>query len=90
MTQYCELQKKFLIVSVGHINLEHIKMGTFGEKGPFFGAKKWHYGCLKNNYETTFRSPTSPKNDGIAFCLRCLPLLDGFSAILKFCTFSAL
>ena len=32
------------------------------------------------NSETTIISPTSPKNDGIGFRLKRLPLLEGFSA----------
>ena len=34
--------------------------------------------ALNENSDTTFISPTSPKNDGIAFGFKCLPLLDGF------------
>ena len=48
------------------------------QKWPHSGTKKWHFGCPNKNSETTFISPTSPKNDGIAFGFKCLPLLDGF------------
>ena len=56
------------------------KDGHFCQKCPFSGTKKWHSGCPHKNSETTFISPTSPKNDGIAFCFKRLPLLEGFSA----------
>ena len=36
------------------------------------------FGCPDQNSETTFISPTSPKNDGITFGLKRLPLLDWF------------
>ena len=41
-------------------------------------TKKWHFGCPNQNSENTFISSTSPKNDGIAFVFKYLPLLEGF------------
>ena len=35
-------------------------------------------GYWNKNSETTFLSPTPPKNDGMAFCFKRLPLLEGF------------
>ena len=49
-------------------------MGTFGESSP----KKLALWELNENFETTFISPASPKNDAIAFSFEHLPLLDGF------------
>ena len=54
------------------------KDGHFWQKCPYSGTKKWHFGCRNQNSETTFISPTSPKNDGIVFGFKCSPLLDGF------------
>ena len=50
------------------------KIVTFDKSAP----KEWHFGCPNENFKTTFISPTFPKNDGIAFCFKRLPLLDGF------------
>ena len=41
-------------------------------KVPIFGYKKWHFGCLNENSETTF------KTVGIAFGFKRFPLLEGF------------
>ena len=41
--------------------------GHFWQKCPSLGAQKWHFWCPNKNSETTFISPTSPKNDGIDF-----------------------
>ena len=46
-------------------------------------AQKWLFGCPNKNVETTFISPTSPKNDGISFGFKRCPLLDGFSVNLE-------
>ena len=54
-------------------------MGTFGKSDP----KKWHFECRNENFKTTFISPTSLKNDGIAFGFKRFSLLDGFSAHLE-------
>ena len=48
------------------------KHGYFWQK---MGTKKWHFGCPNENSKTTFISPTSPKNNGIAFGFKRLPLL---------------
>ena len=40
--------------------------------------KKCHFGQPNKNFDTTFISPASPKNDGIAFGFKQLPLLGGF------------
>jgi len=53
------------------------KDGHFCQKCPYLGTKKWHFGCPNENSKTTFISPTSPKNDGIAYDFKRLPLLDG-------------
>ena len=42
------------------------KIATFDKS-----AQKWHFGCPNETLKTTFISPTTPKNDGIA-------LLGGF------------
>ena len=52
----------------------------FSQKWPFSGTEKWHLGCPNKNSETTFISPTSPKNDGITYGFKRLPLLVGFKA----------
>ena len=52
----------------------HIKL-SFLAKVP---QKNWHFGYPNKNFKTTFISPTFPKNDGIAFGFKRLPLLDGF------------
>ena len=44
-----------------------------------FDKSAQNLGCPNENSETTIISPTSPKNDGIAFFKR-LPRLDEFSA----------
>ena len=49
--------------------------GHFWQKCPSLSAQKWHFGCPDENSETTFISPTSPKNDGIAFDFKRLRLL---------------
>ena len=49
--------------------------GHFWQKCPSLRAQKWHFGCPDENSETTFISPTSPKNDGIAFDFKRLRLL---------------
>ena len=43
--------------------------GSCKKMGPFLSTQKWHFECPNKNYETTFINPTSPKNDGIAFCV---------------------
>ena len=50
------------------------------QKCPSLCAQKWHFRCPNKSSETTFISPTSPKNDGIGFCFKRLPLLEGFLA----------
>ena len=60
------------------------------QKCPFLRAQKWHFGCPNENSEITFISQTSPKNDGIDFSFKHLPLLDGFSAISKYAKLSSL
>ena len=40
------------------------KYGHFCQKCPKLGDEKWHFRCPTENSETTFISPTSPKNDG--------------------------
>ena len=40
------------------------KLGTFGKSAHFQVQKKWHFGCPNENSETTFISPTFPKNNG--------------------------
>ena len=49
------------------------KIATFDKS-----AQKWHFGCPNETLKTTFISPTTPKNDGIAFGFKRLPLLGGF------------
>ena len=44
----------------------------------FSGAQKWDFERPNPKTETTFISPTSPKNDGIGFGFKHLPLLEGF------------
>ena len=56
-----------------------VKMGTSGK----MYQKKWHFECRNGNFKTTFISPTSLKNDGIAVGFKRFPLLDGFSAHLE-------
>ena len=60
-------------------------------KVSIFELKKWHLGFKTS--ETTFRSPTIPKSDGIAFRFKCFPVLSGFSANFEiwylFCNFLA-
>ena len=71
---------------LGHLNC-HIsvpKNGHLWQKWPSLCAQKWHFECPTGNFETTFISPTSPKNDGVDFSSKHLPLLDGFSANLKY------
>ena len=57
------------------IFFERVKKGTFAKSD----QKKWHFRCPNKNSETTFISPTSPKNDGIVFDFRRSQVLDGFS-----------
>ena len=38
-----------------------LKDGHYCRKCPSLRAQKWHFGCPKENSETTFISPTSPK-----------------------------
>ena len=52
--------------------------GHFWQKCPSLRGQKWYFGCPNKISETTFISPTFPKNDGIAFGFKRLPLLDGF------------
>ena len=63
--------------------------GHFWQKCPSLRAQKWHFGCPDENSETTFISPTSPKNDGIAFDFKRLRLLgwvtSPFLNIVIFC-----
>ena len=56
--------------------------GHFWQKCPSLRAQKWHFRCPNKSSETSFISPTSPKNDGIGFRFKRLPLLGGFSANL--------
>ena len=46
-------------------------------------TQKWHFGCRNENFKTTFISPTSLKNNGIAFGFKRFPLLGGFSTNLE-------
>ena len=43
-------------------------------------VQKWHFWCPNKNSETIFISPISPKIDGIGFCFKRYPLLEGFLA----------
>ena len=54
------------------------KDGHFWQKCPYWGTKKWYFGCPNENSFATFISPTSPKNDGIAFGFKRLSLLGWF------------
>ena len=54
-----------------------VKMGTFAQKCPYSGTEKWHFGYSNGNSKTTFISLASPKNDGMAFDLKRLWLLNG-------------
>ena len=66
------------------------KDGHYCRKCPSLPAQKWLLGCPNKHLETTFISPTSPKNDGIAFSFKRFPLLDGASANLEIWYFSAI
>ena len=55
----------------------------------FPGAQKWDLQRPNKKTETTFKSPTSPKNDGISFGFKRLPLLDGFLAHFEILYFLA-
>ena len=59
------------------------KDGHHCRKCPSLRAQKWHFGCPNKKLETTFISPTSPKNDGIAFGFKRFQLLNMFSANLE-------
>ena len=58
----------------------HVKMGTFGKSAHILVQKKCHLGYRNKNYFATFISPTSPKNCGIVFGFKRLPLFGWFSA----------
>ena len=68
-----------LIKVVSEFLFEHPKCHFWARKDrhPFFSTKKFKFGCPNENSETTLISPTSPKNDGIAFCFTRLPLFYG-------------
>ena len=77
---------KFLF---GHLKCHFwaLKDGHYCWKCPSLRAQKWHYRCPNENLETTYISPTSPKNIGIAFGFKRFQLLDGFSVHLEICYF---
>ena len=53
-------------------------MGTFGKSAHNRVLKNGTSGARIKILRPLFLSPTSPKNDGISFGFKCLPLLDGF------------
>ena len=54
--------------------------GHFCQKCPSLCAQKWHFGYPNEISLATFIIPTSPKNDGIVFGFKRLPLFGWFSA----------
>ena len=72
--------------SFGHwkCHFSSLEIWHFWQKCHNSGEAKWHFRCPYNNFETTFISPTSPKNYEYEFGFKHLPLLNGFSANSKY------
>ena len=61
-----------------------LENGHFWPKCSLLGTKKWDFEHPNLKTETTFISPTSPKNGGIDICFERLSLLSKILDDLKF------
>ena len=82
------LKQKTIPSFLGDVGLMSQNLWLITWNAIFSGSKKWHFVCPNENSFATFISPTSPKNDGIAFGFKRLPLLGGFWAYFQICLFS--
>ena len=62
--------------------LGHLKKGTFGKSAQIWNKKSALW-VPKWKFWDHFLTPTSPKNDRIAFCFKRFPLLDAILANSK-------